>query len=53
MTIVAWQDNRGNVYEPSLIEEKPVNLLNNDGILISLTVIIVNWMIIDTYILVF
>jgi len=34
VTIVSWQDNRGNVYEPSLIEENPVNLLNNDGILI-------------------
>ncbi|XP_060838246.1 cell adhesion molecule Dscam2 isoform X17 [Rhopalosiphum padi] len=30
VTIVSWQDNRGNVYEPSLIEENPVNLLNND-----------------------
>ncbi|XP_025202766.1 Down syndrome cell adhesion molecule-like protein Dscam2 isoform X18 [Melanaphis sacchari] len=30
VTIVSWQDNRGNVYEPSLIEEKPINLLNNN-----------------------
>ncbi|XP_008186192.1 Down syndrome cell adhesion molecule-like protein Dscam2 isoform X10 [Acyrthosiphon pisum] len=32
VTVVSWQDNSGNVYEPSLIEENPVNSLNNhDG----------------------
>lgn len=32
VTIVSWQDNNGNVYEPSLMEENSVNLLNNYGI---------------------
>jgi len=33
VTVTSWQDNSGNVYEPSLIEEKPVNSLNNHGII--------------------
>jgi len=32
VTVVSWQDNSGNVYESSLIEENPVNSLNNHGI---------------------
>jgi len=32
VTVVSWQDNSGNIYEPLLIEEKPVNSLNNHGI---------------------
>ncbi|XP_022176362.1 Down syndrome cell adhesion molecule-like protein Dscam2 isoform X5 [Myzus persicae] len=32
VTVISWQDNSGNVYEPPLIEEKPINSLNtHDG----------------------
>lgn len=32
VTVVSWQDNIGNIYQSSLIDEKTVNPLNNHGI---------------------
>lgn len=39
VTVISWQDNSGNVYEPPLIEEKPINSLNTHGIELSVFVV--------------